>query len=478
MKRSLTIIMLFLGSIFNLNAQTLAKDASMYKLLVPAYSEYQSILLTGVFKNSGLDTLKSVMINWKLNNGPVIQLAKTGLSVSRNQTWPFTASENITLNTEGKLVIKAWTSLPNGVEDQNHANDTLTQTIQVIAKYPEKHILIEEITGAWCGYCPRAPIIYNTNVRPAYPNTIFTAIHTGDGMAITESQTFTNTYVTGVPTGFVDRKKSLMDAGITFAPEDWQNLLGNLDNKFTPVDLNVYNYYDPSTRNWKIDVVADFVFDMTASYRMNCYILEDSLYGTGSSWDQRNFFNGGASPPYQSLQGAGDPIPGYKHHHVVRKMLGGSWGQTGVIPATVKRGERYVYSQTLKADAKWNMKNVHVVGMMQQWDTDILKRPIINAVEGEVQLLTGTGPLELNTQLNIFPNPASEMVWIEFNAGTISKTDIQVINSIGQEIFSKSVPAQSGNLRIPVPVKDFSPGIYFVRLVTSNKVFVERLVKE
>jgi hypothetical protein len=38
------------------------------------------------------------------------------------------------------------------------------------------------------------------------------------------------------------------------------------------------------------------------------------------------------------------------------------------------------------------MENVHIVGIVQQWDQDKFKRSIINAVEGEVALLTGTGP--------------------------------------------------------------------------------------
>jgi hypothetical protein len=478
MRRLLPSFILILLFASGLNAQTPVNDASMYKLLLPAYSEFQNIKLMTVYKNSGTDTLKSVTINWTLNNGTVQKVAKTGLAIGRNQTWPFTAPTDLILNKEGEMLVKVWVSLPNGVNDENHANDTLAQTIQVIEKYPERHILIEEVTGAWCGYCPRAPIIYKANVVPSYPNTIFAAIHSGDGMAINDSKDFQNTYVTGVPTGFVDRRKTQMDPGIDFAPEDWLKLLNGLDTKFTPVKLNVYNYYDPSTRDWKIDVVSDFVFDMTGNYRINCYILEDSLFGTGSSWDQRNFFNGGASDPFMSLQGAGDPIPGYKHHHVVRKMLGGSWGAAGIIPATVKKGERYVYSQSFKADAKWKMENVHIVGIVQQWDTDKLKRPIINAVEGEVELITGTGKIESTPVFHIFPNPASDYLRIEFTQTGLSGNDIQVIDIAGQVVTRFQQPYQPGMRQVSIPLNAFNPGIYFVRLVSGNKVWVEKFVKQ
>jgi hypothetical protein len=478
MKHFLKVIVLFVAVASTVSAQTPVNDASMYKLQLPAYSEFKTMKLMGVFKNNGTDTLKSVTISWKVNNGTVHQLEKTGLTVSRLQTWPFTAEEDLVLNAEGSITVKAWVSMPNGVTDENHSNDTLTQTIQVIEKYPERHMLIEEVTGAWCGYCPRAPIIYRVNVQPVFPNTIFTAVHSGDGMVANESKDFQNTYVTGVPCGFVDRKRTSSDAGIDFAPEDWLRLLNNFDNKFTPVDIHVYNYYEPATRNWKIDVVADFVFDMTANYRMNCYIIEDSLYGTGSAWDQRNFFNGGASVPYMSLQGAGDPLPGYKHNHVVRKMLGGSWGQAGIIPATVKRGDRYVYSTTFKADSKWKMENVHIVGIVQQYDADKFKRPIINSVEGEVELLTGTETVVMNSGFKVYPNPVSDFVGIEFNLESNADCQLQVLNSLGQEAWSKSVSLQTGKQRQTIPMVSFPAGIYFIRLATPGKVYVERLVKD
>ena len=472
----LLLLSIFTGS--SVAQTTPAHDAAMYKITLPAFSEFKSVIMTGIFRNSGTDTLYSVTINWRINDGQLQQLVKTDLSVSRNQTWPFTAPKEMVLNTEGSVVVKVWVSMPNGVQDEKASNDTLTHTIQVIEKYPVRHMLIEEVTGTWCGYCPRAPIIYRTNVQPAFPNTIFAAIHNGDGMTITESRDLQNTYVTGVPTGFVDRKKTLTGAGIDFAPEDWLGVLNNVDNRFTPVDLKVYNYYDPTTGFWKIDVVSDFVFDLTCSYRMNCYIIEDSLSGTGSNWDQRNFFNGGASEPYMSLQGAGDPIPGYKHHHVVRKMLGGSWGQAGTIPATVKRGDRYVFSQTFKADSKWKMANVHIVGIVQQWDTDKLKRPIINCVEGEVELLTGTNSTTFHPGFRVFPNPVSDLVWVEYTATENSNSQIQIINSLGQEIHSQAANHQPGTHTLSISMEDFTPGIYFIKLTNAKHVLVERVIKE
>jgi hypothetical protein len=159
-------------------------------------------------------------------------------------------------------------------------------------------------------------------------------------------------------------------------------------------------------------------------------------------------------------------------------MLGGSWGAAGIIPASVKKGERYVYSQTFKADAKWKMENVHIVGIVQQWDSDKLKRPILNAVEGEVALITGSAMVESAPVFHIYPNPATDGIRIEFNQAGLSDTDIQVINGSGQVVTSCRQSGQPGVQQVSIPVKSLTPGIYFVRLISGSKVSVGKFMKE
>lgn len=476
-KRILLIAFLLMG-LCGLSAQTPKNDASMYKINLPFFAEFSSQRVTGVFKNTGTDTLKSITINWQSNQGQVHRLVKESLSIVRNQAWPFTSPDNLVLDREGKTTVKIWISSPNGKADENTSNDTLSQVIQVVREYPVKQVLLEEVTGAWCGYCPRAPIIFKKQILPAYPQVLLVAIHTGDAMAITETRDFTNNYVTGVPCGFVDRNKPKGEGLIEFSPEQWQDVLSKIDLDFTPVDLNVYNYYNPDDRSWKIDVVADFVFDIDCNYRMNCYILEDSLSGTGTSWAQRNFFNAEASDPYMELKGAGDPIPNYYHHHVVRKMLGGSWGQSGIIPASIKKGDRYVFSQSFTVPAGWKIENLHLVGIIQQWDMDKLKRPIVSAREAELSFMTGTGPVESNFSIRAYPNPFNDLISIEIKTDQAQKAEIRILNLAGQVALQTTRWLNSGENTMQMPSGTLKPGIYFVRLTTEDKTRTVRLVKQ
>jgi hypothetical protein len=459
-------------------AQIPANDASMYKITMPNYSKFVTLPITGVFRNSGTDTLRSVIINYTVNGGTVHRFTKDSLSIPRSQNWPFVTPDPLNITAEGDWKIKIWTSAPNGATDEKTSNDTLEHVVQVVREYPAKNILIEEVTGAWCGYCPRAPIIYKKTIEPVVPNTIFVAIHTGDAMAITDSREFTNTYVTGVPCGFVNRTKLTADVAIDYSPEEWLNLINHTDQEFNPAVLNVYNYYDPVTGDWKIDVVADFIFNMTGNFRLNCYILEDSLKGTGSSWDQRNFFNSGATDPYRELQGAGDPIPGYYHNHVVRKMLGGSWGQAGIIPSQVSRGDRYVFSKTFKMDSKWKPGQLHVVGILQLYDADKLRRQILNSVEAPLSYATGAEQIQNSRSVTLFPNPSSDQATLQLKNFGQEDLTLKVINISGQEMTEQVIANPGISKTISLDLRKYSAGIYFVRISGPSGQNHLKLIKQ
>ena len=235
---------------------------------------------------------------------------------------------------------------------------------------------MEDHTGAWCGWCPRGPITYRDAIKPNYPNTILVALHNGDDMAIADGNTVIQSYITGFPSGMIDRRNP-GDFPFGMSTGDWRTAIEMMDRDFTPVELNVYNYFYPDTYEWQIDVVVDFIIDYQGDLRLNCFILEDSVTGTGSGYDQINYYNTRTDIP--ELTGIGSPIAGYYHNDVVREMLGGPWGQSGIIPNKAKKGERYIFSRTIKAKTdRWRMENIHLVGIIQAFNSNASYRPILN----------------------------------------------------------------------------------------------------
>lgn len=74
------------------------------------------------------------------------------------------------------------------------------------------------------------------------------------------------------------------------------------------------------------------------------------------------------------------------------------------------------------------------------------------------------------TDFKLFPNPASESVSIQLPAFDYN-CDITISNSIGQVFYNDNI---SGNTNINI--KNFNPGIYFVKFESEFGVFTEKLV--
>ena len=109
------------------------RDAAAVSLLnVPAVlCGGLSITPTFVFGNKGKDTIASLKINYKLDNGAVTTLAWTGV-LARTQTAQI-ALNSISNITSGNHTITIYTTDPNNLADQNTANDTLRVNLLVLA---------------------------------------------------------------------------------------------------------------------------------------------------------------------------------------------------------------------------------------------------------------------------------------------------------------------------------------------------------
>jgi hypothetical protein len=69
----------------------------------------------------------------------------------------------------------------------------------------------------------------------------------------------------------------------------------------------------------------------------------------------------------------------------------------------------------------------------------------------------------LNKQL-LYPNPASEFVYLNFNSATEGLVNIEIVNSIGQLVKQHPVNTIKGHNQIKIQVADIRPGMYILRI--------------
>ncbi|MCQ2254448.1 MAG: hypothetical protein MJZ29_03050 [Bacteroidaceae bacterium] len=229
-----------------------------------------------------------------------------------------------------------------------------THTVKVMNVVPTKRPLMEEFTGAWCGFCPSGYIGMKLMNERHPDEFICASYHNGDGMQITENYPVS---VGGFPEAYFDRNHmtdayrgdTKRDMGID---DTW-----SLECKEIP-PLNVDVKANLSSDNGVLTVLSDFVLcqDISdANYGIGYIITADGLHGTGSNWLQHNYYskdyqNGAYSEMYKEgmdMFNYGAEYQFLVYDDVVIATSGkGGATISGVIPADCKEADEYHHSMT------------------------------------------------------------------------------------------------------------------------------------
>lgn len=288
-------------------------------------------------------------------------------------------------------------------------------------------VVIEEFTGAWCGYCPEGAGIME-DILLANPNTIGSSVHNSDAMQNGTGSLIVNFYSPAFPQAVINRSGPPISRGA------WSGAVSSA-LQATPVvavsiDSAGYNF---GTRVLTVKVKATFLTDYAGSMRMNLLLTEDNVTGTGSGYNQVNYFNSTVGSPYYGL---GNPIVGYVHNHVFRAAGANAWGATNVIPATVTAGEEFSRTFTMTLSSGWDINNMHIIGTVNMFGTTMTTRQILNAEEVPFSVATALNPGAGadGLDMEVSPNPISSRSTIGFSLNEAGRIQLEVFSLVGQKI--------------------------------------------
>jgi len=239
-----------------------------------------------------------------------------------------------------------------------------------------KNVLLEQHTGAWCGWCVDGTVVMDEILELYGDQVIGVKIHGGDDMKIPEQSVIGGALgLSGYPTGSVDRKN--FGGSVFLNRGSWKSSCESQMQQKAKAEVDCFYTLDKDTRVVKIQVTANITESMDFPVRFNAYVVEDDVTGTGRGYDQSNYISN--RPGYQDNPYYAQPstIVGYHHMKVVRRMLGGAWGVAGDLPEAVQAGEFYTYEFESEIDEAWKIDDVYFVGMVQADAED--NKEIINS---------------------------------------------------------------------------------------------------
>lgn len=451
-----------------------ANDAELTSVAINSYLSTGNHPITGSITNRGSAPLTAIDISWNVNGAVVNTQHFSSLNIAMTQSFTFTHNTTLIIPTAGTYIVKTWVSSPNGGTDGNLLNDTLVYTAVGLSSIPEKKVVVEEVTGAWCGYCPDGAVKLK-QILTTIPNSIGIAVHNGDGMSFAEGDALNTAYISGFPSGLIDRYKFADAATVENERELWLSRVNERMSTVVPVAVYATNTFDQVTRILSVNVSATFYGNFNgAGYRFNCFLLEDSCSGTGSDWNQANYYNTNAGHP---MYGLGNPILGYQHMHVLRAMLGGTWGTATSIPANITDGSTYTHDYTYTLPSNMKPKDMKLVVLVENYDLNPNKREILNATEYDLDGFVGVNKINDESKLNyIFPNPISQNARVNFYLKETANVEMKIFNVIEEEVYSSRQGfMDKGEHQLTIDGNSLTRGIYFVKLNMGNSSVIKKI---
>lgn len=436
--------------------------------------------VSGSLTNNGGLTVTSFDLNYSVNGGTTVTDNITGVNIATGASYNYSHSTPWNVATGGQTYeLKVWATNINGNADLVACNDTVTKSLfSNNGTGSPKKVLIEEFTGAWCGYCPDGLTVLEGIKSSHGDDVVIVSIHDGDAMEFSDGIR-SGFSVTAYPGGMVDR---VLFSGEPKEPHSrgaWDSNTTSQLSIYTPLSVKLNLNYDTTTRVIDATAIANFSDYASGDLRFVFMVVEDSVTGTGSGYNQTNYYNTTAGSPWQ---GAGNPIVGYVHKDVLRNLPSGAYGNSGVIPTTVSPGDSATESFQYTLPAGYDASKVKIVAFVANYASGVGNKYVYNVTEEHLPMPGVVGIAEDNTLFNdvqVYPNPFSSTATIKVDLKESTELDVAVYNVLGKKVMNVSNNFyNAGTHAIQLDRSNLSSGVYFVKVNSTKgaktlKVIVE-----
>lgn len=389
-------------------------------------------------ENLNFDTLNSVTLNYQVDELS-IQSFDIDSILDYGEEATFESPNTIQMADVGIHNLKVWISNLNGGVDDDNSNDTIDSYFYVIDSDFQKTVILEEYTGTWCGWCPGGAVVME-DLLSNYDKLIGICVHDDypdDIMGTDETAEVISDIVSFFPGASVDRFKfegSEIELGIS----EWEDKILERLDMAVPAEVDFTYTYDEETREITVDVSAEFALDMSEDFRFNCYVIEDSVINSDSEYDQTNYYSGFAGYEDHPYYDQANPVTNYVHRHVVREMLGGTWGEEASVSSDVVAGTSYTHQFTHTLSGDYNSDQVYLLVTIQEYNEDINYREIFNAkqlklteataiAEGSIKLIDHNGEnINDNDTVIVSGLPSDYEIDFTLSVKNVSSTTISV----------------------------------------------------
>ena len=422
--------------------------------------------------NLGLTSINSFDIDFNYN-GQIITENINGLNILTGGTYQVDFINNITLIAGSNPCISNIYNVNNVLYDDDNTDDTITTQIISITPAQGKLVIGEEATGTWCGWCPRGAVALNWMDKDYEGFWQGIAVHNNDPMEDSDYDDGLYTFHSGsYPSGVVDRTNNI-DPG-NFKEDFLQRIIIEPNGVITngaELDSNIL----------KVSLTVNIQNSINGNYKLACVLVEDSVTGNSSQYNQANSYSGGGS--LVDVDGVDwNTLPtsvSYSqmiYRHVGRSVSPSFTGEP-LSSTSFMVGDTETICFEFILDPSWDQSQINIVGMLIDNDDRIdngSSTTILNAIStGYVACSTTSIAIELNgpNRINIYPNPAMDKIYI---SNLKEDNTLVKIHDIKGRLVLENKVSNKEYLNI----SKLSKGIYQIKFEGSDWNETRKLIKE
>ena len=267
----------------------------------------------------------------------------------------------------------------------------LSLIITALSLTAQRNVLVEELTGTWCQYCPGG-IYYGDSLSHTYDNVYFVAVHTIDAMANEEYATHTG--LTSAPAANIGRKH------MNKSFDKWfETTLAYMNDGQEQSTVDVSATFEPGSRVVNITVSATAKSNMGGNYRFAAIVVEDAITGPAPHYNQANNYSG-SSYYVGGFESLPNPVPAERmaYDHVGRHLISDFDGAEGSFPSSLNAGQTATYEFSYTLPEEYNEDYVRIIGLLVNQDTkevdNAARTPYLNGSTNAAPIFTSHGKTE------------------------------------------------------------------------------------
>lgn len=313
-----------------------------------------SFTVTGSIKNQATSTAVRPKIRYAINGGEAREYTiPVTLAYHESAEFSFDISTE-GMTEEGECDVRLELVWGDGTPDDHPGDNVYSVAVQLVKELYYRKMVVEEGTGAWCGFCV-VGIVGLREMKKNYPDRfIGIAVHDGDSYTVSSYDSWFVSQIgdEGLPSCLINR-----DGNVGYPSE---------------AELKAFYQNMPSVADADIQVQASvtgkkITFESTtrffkpaknADYRVAFVVLENQLPIT-----QKNYY----ADNVKGEMGGFEKLERDCHIYVddvARGIYPSIQGTKGALPSTVERATDYKYTYTATLPTYKKSENVEVVALL------------------------------------------------------------------------------------------------------------------